>query len=51
MQAGRVVEEGPTAEVLSRPEAAYTRALLDAVPIPDPERRRRRRGVPMEKHA
>ena len=41
MRAGRVVEAGPTAEVLSRPTAAYTRALLDAVPIPDPARRRR----------
>ena len=28
----RVVEEGPTAELFSRPRAAFTRRLLDAVP-------------------
>ncbi|KTS37034.1 microcin ABC transporter ATP-binding protein [Methylobacterium indicum] len=32
MKDGAVVEAGPTAEVFSAPQAAYTRALLDAVP-------------------
>ncbi len=32
MKDGQVVEAGPTAEVFSAPQAAYTRALLDAVP-------------------
>ena len=32
MNAGRVEEAGPTAGVLSRPQTAYTRTLLDAVP-------------------
>jgi ABC-type glutathione transport system ATPase component len=32
MQRGRVEEKGLTIEVLSRPESAYTRTLLDAVP-------------------
>jgi peptide/nickel transport system ATP-binding protein len=32
MQRGRVEEKGLTTEVLSRPESAYTRTLLDAVP-------------------
>ena len=32
MQHGRVVEQGPAAEVLTNPRQAYTRALLDAAP-------------------
>lgn len=37
MEAGRVVETGPAAEVLSRPRHASTRRLIDSVPvIPDP---------------
>jgi peptide/nickel transport system ATP-binding protein len=33
MQRGRVVEEGPTARVLSEPRHSYTRDLLAAVPL------------------
>jgi len=32
MQRGRVVEHGPTAEVLNNPRHAYTQALINAVP-------------------
>ncbi len=32
MRQGRIVEEGPTAKILKRPENAYTRSLLSAVP-------------------
>ncbi|PFG36788.1 peptide/nickel transport system ATP-binding protein [Flavimobilis soli] len=32
MRAGKVVETGPTAQVLREPEHPYTRTLLDAVP-------------------
>ena len=37
---GQVVEEGPAEELYSRPVHPYTRALLDAVPIPDPTAKR-----------
>ena len=32
MQHGRIVEQGPAAQVLTNPQQAYTRALLDAAP-------------------
>ncbi len=32
LQNGRVVEAGPSARGVRRPQAAYTRALLDAIP-------------------
>ncbi|AWN53702.1 ABC transporter ATP-binding protein [Methylobacterium sp. 17Sr1-1] len=40
MQAGRLVEEGPSDAVLNRPRAPYTRALIGAVPplLPRPPR-------------
>jgi len=40
MRAGRIVELGDRPQVLNAPQHPYTRALLAAVPIPDPERRR-----------
>ena len=32
MYAGRIIEEGPTAEVLRRPRHPYTRGLIDSMP-------------------
>ncbi len=37
MNAGAFVETGATAEVFARPGHEYTRLLLDAVPVPDPD--------------
>jgi peptide/nickel transport system ATP-binding protein len=34
MRAGKIVEQGPTEQVLSAPEAQYTRDLLAAIPHP-----------------
>jgi len=42
MYLGRIVELGPTAEVLSSPRHPYTQALISVVPVPNPRRRRRR---------
>jgi peptide/nickel transport system ATP-binding protein len=44
MRAGRIEEQGATAETLLRPETDYTRRLLAAVPVPDPVLQRRRRA-------
>lgn len=42
MKGGRIVEQGGRDEVLERPTQAYTRALLDAVPVADPKRVKRK---------
>jgi oligopeptide/dipeptide ABC transporter ATP-binding protein len=38
MYLGRIVEIGPTAEIFDNPRHPYTKALLRAVPDPDPSR-------------
>lgn len=37
MYLGKVVEMADTAELFANPEHPYTQALLDAIPVPDPE--------------
>ena len=46
MYAGHIVERGITKEILRNPLHPYTKALLSAIPDPDPENRKKFRDVP-----
>jgi oligopeptide/dipeptide ABC transporter ATP-binding protein len=48
MYLGRIVETGPTEDVLTNPRHPYTQALLSAVPVPDPEGQHLRIVLPGE---
>jgi ABC-type dipeptide/oligopeptide/nickel transport system ATPase component len=45
MYLGRIVEKGPVNRIFGHPAHPYTRALLEAIPVPDPERRHQ--GAPV----
>ncbi|MDR1078558.1 MAG: ABC transporter ATP-binding protein, partial [Propionibacteriaceae bacterium] len=47
---GRVVEQGPAADIVNHPSQPYTKALLEAVPLPDPVAQRARRATRKEAH-
>ena len=42
---GKLVEEAPAEELFSAPQHPYTKALLSAMPLPDPIRERARKLV------
>jgi oligopeptide transport system ATP-binding protein len=48
MYLGRLVEVGPAALIVDRPLHPYTRALISAVPVPDPRVERTRRRIILE---
>ncbi len=43
MYLGKIMELAPAEELYRNPRHAYTKALLDAIPVPDPAKRRERR--------
>jgi peptide/nickel transport system ATP-binding protein len=45
---GQVVEEGPPAEVIERPQHPYTQMLIDSIPEPDPDHAWGERGLDEE---
>jgi peptide/nickel transport system ATP-binding protein len=45
MRGGKIVETGTRREIFEAPKEAYTRALMAAVPIPDPELYQKRAGA------
>ena len=48
MYLGRVVELGSAVEVVENPLHPYTKALVSAVPVPDPERESKRKRILLE---
>jgi ABC-type oligopeptide transport system ATPase subunit len=42
MYLGKIVEMGPAASLFASPQHPYTKALLSAIPVPDPDARRQR---------
>ncbi len=42
MYLGSIVEQAPATEIYARPAHPYTRALISAIPIPDPRHKRER---------
>lgn len=45
MYLGRIVENAPTKQIIDEPRHPYTQALIQAVPIPDPNHKRERTQI------
>jgi oligopeptide/dipeptide ABC transporter ATP-binding protein len=48
MYLGKIVEIGPAEELYSNPVHAYTKALISAIPVPDPTVKRKKVVIPGE---
>ena len=48
MYHGKLVEVAPTAELYANPQHPYTRALLSAIPVPDPIAERNKKRIDFE---
>jgi microcin C transport system ATP-binding protein len=46
MEGGRIVEQGPVAEVFARPQHPYTRSLIDSRPVRDVQELPQQAGAP-----
>lgn len=49
MYRGKLVEIAPTAELFANPQHEYTKALLSAIPYPDPIAERKRKRIDFDK--
>ena len=45
MYLGRLVEIGPTQEIIANPQHPYTKVLISAIPEPDPEKTRNKQHI------
>ena len=48
MYLGRIVEIGPSDEIINNPMHPYTQSLISAIPIPDPDIAKTRTRIPLE---
>ena len=45
MYLGKIVELGPASDIIERPQHPYTRALVSAIPTPNPDVERTRQRI------